>query len=140
MEKIRVQSLDDLPQVAEKIIQNYSEKIIAFYGEMGAGKTTFIKVLCQHLGVPIKEVCSPTYAIVNEYPAKSKPIFHFDFYRIKDEQEVFDMGYEEYFYSGNYCFVEWPEKITNLLPDKLLKVSIEIVGEERVFTIEVSKP
>ena len=139
--KVTVKSLEELPALASKITAEYSNKIIAFYGEMSAGKTTFIKALCVYLGVEPSEVCSPTYAIVNEYEAKNNQrIYHFDFYRINDEVEAFDMGYEEYFYSGGYCFVEWPEKITNLLPDKLLKVSIEIVGEERVFTIEVSKP
>jgi len=93
--KVTVKSLEELPALASKITAEYSNKIIAFYGEMSAGKTTFIKALCVYLGVEPSEVCSPTYAIVNEYEAKNNQrIYHFDFYRINDEVEAFDMGYE----------------------------------------------
>ena len=137
--KVTIKSIEELPALAAKITSEYPNKIIAFYGEMSVGKTTFIKSLCTHLGVDSSEVCSPTYAIVNEYEAKSsQKIYHFDFYRIKDENEAFDMGYEEYFYSEAYCFIEWPEKIANLLPEKLLTIRIECVENERIFTIEES--
>jgi len=137
--KITANSLDDLPAIADKIISTYPQKIITFYGEMGAGKTTFIKVLCTYLGVAESEICSPTYSIVNEYLSADKSlIYHFDFYRIISEQEAFDMGYEEYLYSGNYCFIEWPEKIENLLPAKVLKIHIETDSNKRIFTLNES--
>jgi len=137
--KITANSLDDLPAIAAKIMSACPQKIIAFYGEMGAGKTTFIKVLCEHLGVTTSEICSPTYSIVNEYLTADKLcVYHFDFYRIKSEQEAFDMGYEEYLYSGNYCFIEWPEKIENLLPVEVLKIHIEADSNKRIFTLNES--
>ena len=101
--------------------------VFAFYGKMGAGKTTFIKAVCEELGVE-DVINSPTFAIVNEYvDGKGAPVYHFDFYRIKGLQEVMDMGYEDYVYSGNVCFMEWPELIENLLPDDAVRVTI---GEE----------
>ncbi len=137
--KIIANSLDDLPAIAAKIISTYPQKIIGFYGEMGAGKTTFIKVLCTYLGVVESEICSPTYSIVNEYLTVNKNVvYHFDFYRIKSEQEAFDMGYEDYLYSGNYCFLEWPEKIETLLPNDLLKIHIETDSNKRIFTLDES--
>lgn len=137
--KVEIHSLEELPQLASTIISNYDTKIIAFYGEMSAGKTTFIKSLCECLGVSKSEICSPTYSIVNEYEnPEGVKIYHFDFYRIKNEQEAYDMGYEDYFYSPAYCFIEWPEKIANLLPPNFLKVSIELEGSKRCFTIEES--
>ena len=138
--KITVNSLEELPAVAARIISDYPSKVIAFYGEMGVGKTTFIKVLCEYLGVPKEEICSPTYSIVNEYRAKDNQcVYHFDFYRLKSEQEAFDMGYEEYLYSDAYCFMEWPEKIESLLPEELLKIHIETDSNKRIFTLEESK-
>lgn len=138
--KITVNSLEELPAVAVRIISDFPSKVIAFYGEMGVGKTTFIKVLCEYLGVPKEEICSPTYSIVNEYRAKeNQSVYHFDFYRLKSEQEAFDMGYEEYLYSDAYCFIEWPEKIENLLPEELLKIHIETDSNKRIFTLEESK-
>ena len=98
--------------------------VIAFYGKMGAGKTTFIKALCEELGVE-DVITSPTFAIVNEYTVDSQSIYHFDFYRIKKIEEVYDMGYEDYFYSGNLCLIEWPELIEELLPENALRVTIE---------------
>ena len=95
---------------------------------MGAGKTTFIKAICQYLGVK-EHATSPTFSIVNEYVGTEGKIYHFDFYRLKNETEALDMGYEEYFYSGSYCFVEWPEKIPNLLPDHYIRVSVEVLGD-----------
>jgi tRNA threonylcarbamoyladenosine biosynthesis protein TsaE len=110
-------SQTDLTEVARKFIEKAgNSKVWLFYGEMGSGKTTFIKNLCRQLGVS-EGMSSPTYSIVNEYLTESDTrIFHFDFYRIKNEAEAYDIGTEEYFYSGNYCFVEWPEKIPSLIP------------------------
>ena len=99
--------------------------VFAFYGKMGAGKTTFVKALCTELGVE-DVITSPTFAIVNEYTdGKGEPIYHFDFYRIKKLEEVYDMGYEDYFYSGAPCFIEWPELIEELLPEDTVRVTIE---------------
>jgi len=138
--RVNISSIEELPDLAAKITAEYSNKIIAFYGEMGVGKTTFVKSLCEQLGVDSSEVCSPTYAIVNEYKTnKHQPIYHFDFYRLNNEKEAFDMGYEDYFYSDHYCLIEWPEKIVNLLPEKLLKIHIESVANMRIFTIEEIK-
>ena len=100
-------------------------KVFAFYGKMGAGKTTFIKALCEVLGVE-DVITSPTFAIINEYTdGNGDPIYHFDFYRIKKLEEVYDMGYEDYFYSGNLCLLEWPELIEEILPENVIKVTIE---------------
>ena len=138
--RVIINSIDELPSLASKITKTYSNRVIAFYGDMSAGKTTFIKYLCHELGVDPSLVNSPTYAIVNEYEARGdKLIFHFDFYRIKDENEVYDMGYENYFYSNHYCFIEWPEKIANLLPENLLRIYIESEANMRIFTIEEIK-
>lgn len=121
----KVLSEDELPTIAAELIKGFgNQKIILFYGEMGVGKTTLIKALCKQLGVE-EVTSSPTFSIVNEYLAtNNESIYHFDFYRIEKETEVMDMGYEDYFYSGNFCFVEWPEKIPNLLPDNSVKVTI----------------
>jgi tRNA threonylcarbamoyladenosine biosynthesis protein TsaE len=115
-------SLSDLPEIAEELLKNSSSKIILFYGEMGAGKTTFIKQICKKLGVA-DTISSPTFSIVNEYLTSSGEIvYHFDFYRLNNESEALDIGVEEYFYSGNLCLIEWPEKINSLLPDNAIKV------------------
>lgn len=102
-----------------------SHRVFAFYGSMGAGKTTFIKAICQELGVTDDVVASPTFAIVNEYEGSDGPIYHFDFYRIKKISEAQDMGCEDYFYSGSPCFIEWPELVEPLLPDDTVRVKIE---------------
>src|SRR3984885_8559953 len=103
---------------------------------MGAGKTTLIKALCESLGTA-EPVTSPTFSIVNEYEGAGNKIFHFDFYRLKNETEALDMGYEEYFYSGAYCFIEWPEKIPNLLPEHYISIRIEVTDENsRQITVE----
>jgi len=138
LEKYISHSPDDLHLIAEKLLNNYHDKrIFAFYGEMGAGKTTFIKELCKQLQV-LDTVSSPTFAILNEYVTKSqgKSIFHFDLYRLKSYTEMLDIGYEDYFFSGNYCFLEWPEKIQNLLPSDVVEVQITPSedGTMRVFT------
>jgi len=130
-------SVDDLKEVAKKLISDFSDKrVILFYGEMGFGKTTLIKVLCQQLGVE-EPTNSPTFSIVNEYLSnQNKTIYHFDFYRIEKEEEVFDMGYEDYFYDNSYCFIEWPEKIPNLLPPGAVKVKIMLDDENnRIISV-----
>ena len=135
--KVSVGSPADLPQAAHQLLNFANDKkVIAFFGEMGSGKTTFIKAICQQLGV-ISPTSSPTFALVNEYiTAKDDLVYHFDFYRIKDEKEAIDVGIEEYFYSGHYCMVEWPEKILNLLPKEIVRVTIEIGNDLRNFTFQ----
>ncbi len=132
MLQVELHKISELHIAAKKILENFPEnKIFAFYGQMGAGKTTFIKIICETLGV--KEiVSSPTFSLVNEYiSAKDQKIYHFDFYRINNISEAYDMGYEEYFYSNSFCFIEWPEKIVELLPDNFVKVNISLEGEKR---------
>lgn len=125
---IEVRGLQDLPGAALQILNLAGkQRIFLFYGDMGAGKTTFIKELCAQLGVQ-DVVSSPTFSIVNEYTADKLTLYHFDFYRLKQETEALDLGYEDYFYSGNYCFIEWPEKIPNLLPAGYLKINIKDDG------------
>jgi tRNA threonylcarbamoyladenosine biosynthesis protein TsaE len=135
--QLSVNSLSQLPQAAEAILANSAgNKIFLFYGEMGAGKTTLIKVLCETLGVT-EQATSPTFSIVNEYIGRDSRIFHFDFYRLKNQTEALDMGYEEYFYSGAYCFIEWPEKIPDLLPDHYTTIRIEVLdSNSRSISIE----
>jgi len=118
-------TLEELPVIASKILDEYpEERVFAFYGDLGAGKTTFIKALCHLLGVT-EEVTSPSFSIINEYEAGGIDlIYHFDFYRIKKLEEVLDLGYEEYFYSTDYCFLEWPDKIEELLPESYVYISI----------------
>ncbi len=124
--KIEIPSLNDLDSAAKQFVDAIGNRtVFAFYGKMGAGKTTFIRAVCEALGVQ-DVINSPTFAIVNEYlSGDGEPIYHFDFYRIKKEQEALDIGYEDYVYSGNLCFMEWPELIENLLPDDAVKVTIE---------------
>lgn len=113
-----------------------AKRVFLFSGDMGVGKTTLIKEMCKALGV-FDTTSSPTFSIVNEYQSPGGPVYHFDFYRIRSEQEAYDMGYEEYFYSGSYCFVEWPEKIGNLLPEDAVQIHIEAQGQsQRVLTME----
>ncbi|MBO7137551.1 MAG: tRNA (adenosine(37)-N6)-threonylcarbamoyltransferase complex ATPase subunit type 1 TsaE [Bacteroidaceae bacterium] len=116
----------DLASAAQEFVEAMGErKVFAFYGKMGAGKTTFIKAICEALDVE-DVVTSPTFAIVNEYKAPSGSVYHFDFYRIKNLREAYDIGCEEYFYSGQPCFIEWPELIEELLPDDAVRVNIEV--------------
>ena len=127
---IKINNLDNIRETAREFINNMGDhKVFAFYGKMGAGKTTFIKALCEELGVE-DVITSPTFAIINEYTSHSSllaphsSIFHFDFYRIKKLEEVYDMGYEDYFYSGALCFIEWPGLIEEVLPEDAVKVTI----------------
>lgn len=125
--EIRITSLDTIHEAARQFIANMGQHtVFAFYGKMGAGKTTFIKAVCEALGVT-DAINSPTFAIINEYRSATTQelIYHFDFYRINKVEEAFDFGYEDYFYSGALCFIEWPELIEELLPPDAVKVSIE---------------
>ena len=124
--EITINGLDTIRSAARQFIENIgSSRVFAFYGKMGAGKTTFVKALCEELGCD-DVVTSPTFAIVNEYTdGEQQPVYHFDFYRIKKLEEVYDMGYEEYFYSGALCLIEWPELIEDVLPDDTVRVTIE---------------
>ena len=137
--KINIQSLEQIHEAAKQFVQNMGDNtVFAFYGKMGAGKTTFIKAICEELGVK-DVITSPTFAIVNEYRSEetAELIYHFDFYRIKKLDEVYDMGYEDYFYSGAVCFIEWPELIEDLLPGNAVNVTIEEVdGGARKVTME----
>ena len=125
--QINVASTEALPEAARTFVRAIDQAtVFAFYGKMGAGKTTFIKAVCEELGVT-DVVNSPTFSIVNEYRSDTtgELIYHFDFYRIQRLEEVYDMGYEDYFYSGALCFVEWPELVDELLPGDAVKVQIE---------------
>ena len=139
--EIKIQNLEHINEAAKTFIEHIgNSRVFAFYGSMGAGKTTFIKAICEELGVD-DVITSPTFAIVNEYTSHSSlltphsSIFHFDFYRIKKVEEVYDMGYEEYFYSGCLCLIEWPELIEDLLPENAKKITIEqLPNGERLVT------
>lgn len=125
--EIKITSLDKIQEAAKQFIAAMENStVFAFYGKMGAGKTTFIKAVCEELGVT-DVINSPTFAIINEYRSDTtgELIYHFDFYRINKVEEAFDFGYEDYFYSGALCFIEWPELVEELLPPDAVKVSIE---------------
>lgn len=129
--EIKITSLDNIREAAKQFIAAMEDNtVFAFYGKMGAGKTTFIKAICEELGVT-DVINSPTFAIVNEYRSDEtgELIYHFDFYRIKKLDEVYDMGYEDYFYSGALCFIEWPELVEEVLPGDAVKVTIEEVED-----------
>ena len=124
-------TLDELTLVAQKVIDQHPSKVILFHGEMGVGKTTLIKQLCKTLGVS-SATSSPTFSLVNEYETiDSQAVYHFDFYRLKNEMEALDMGADDYFYSGNWCFIEWAEKIPSLIPDEHAVITIELVENEK---------
>lgn len=130
MFKAEVKSLSEINHIAARFIQAHpADRIFAFYGGMGAGKTTFIKALCEEMQV-LDYVTSPSFSLINEYKTENNgTIFHFDFYRIKSLREVYDIGYEDYFYSSDYCFIEWPELIEPLLPSIAVKVLIREVDD-----------
>ena len=124
--EIKIEKLDNIREAAKQFIANIGDStVFAFYGNMGAGKTTFVKAVCEELGVD-DVITSPTFYIVNEYRSEQtgELIYHFDFYRVKKIEEVYDMGFEDYFYSGALCFIEWPELCEEVLPDDTVKVSI----------------
>ena len=137
MKRIEIDSLSDLTRVAESIIEELGERrVVLLRGSMGAGKTTLVSRIAKCLGAE-DTVTSPTFALVNQYEGANMRIYHFDFYRIDRIEEVFDLGYEEYFYSGELCLVEWPEKIEALIPEDVMTVTIEVDSEEcRTFTID----
>lgn len=138
MKTIEIDSLNGLPEVAREVLDALDGRnVVALFGPMGAGKTTMVTAIMEELGSK-DIVTSPTFALVNQYAVPdSGPVYHFDFYRINSLAEAFDIGYEEYFDSGNLCLVEWPEKIEELLPDDVMVVKIEPTGEEsRRFTID----
>lgn len=125
-----INNLDELPEVAQKIIDQLQHKLITFEGEMGAGKTTFIKEFVKALGTN-DEVSSPTFSIVNEYETDKGKVYHFDFYRLNHEDEALDFGIEEYLYSNRYCLMEWPNKIANFIPDEHHTITLENVDGVR---------
>ncbi|NLP58120.1 tRNA (adenosine(37)-N6)-threonylcarbamoyltransferase complex ATPase subunit type 1 TsaE [Lutibacter sp. B1] len=133
---IKNYSLQELPEIAKEVVKNSKHKVLLFYGEMGVGKTTLIKEILKELDV-IDNVSSPTFSLVNEYHTNNdEKIYHFDFYRIDDEEEALDMGIEEYFYSNNWCLIEWPNKVENLVP--LNSVTITITSNKnQLRTIEL---
>ena len=138
MTTIEIKSLDNITDAAAEFIKQMGDNtVFAFHGEMGAGKTTFIKAICEKLGVD-DVINSPTFAIVNEYRSDSgELIYHFDFYRINKEEEAFDFGYEDYFFSGSLCFIEWPERIESLLPHDTVHVTVkEIERGQRLVEIK----
>lgn len=138
MIEISIPSLDGIAGAArEFVVQIGTNRVFAFYGNMGAGKTTFIKAVCEQLGVK-DAVTSPTFAIVNEYESDMGAIYHFDFYRIKNLGEVMDLGFEDYAYSGNLCLMEWPELIEELLPENTVNVNIsETPGGGRTVILDI---
>ena len=143
--KVEISELGQLPEVAKELLEAFpQERFFAFFGKMGVGKTTLIKQLCLHLGVD-DNVCSPTFAIVNEYriggrnaSMEGDPVYHFDFYRLKNLAEAYDIGYEEYFYSGRDCFPDRTEKVEELLPEHHVRVEIEERDGHRTLTAHLT--
>ncbi len=136
--KIEIPGVEALPRVANELLSYFpDERFFAFFGKMGVGKTTLIKELCAQLGV-VDVVSSPTFAIVNEYATEDGDVvYHFDFYRLKHIGEAYDLGYEEYFYSGCYCFCEWTEKVEEILPEHYLRIDIAEAEGHRTLEAEV---
>lgn len=135
--KIELQSEEQLPEAAKSFLANFpSSKVFAFHGELGAGKTTFIKAICSQLGVK-DAMSSPSFSIVNEYrDEKNNPVYHFDLYRLKSAAEAMDIGIEEYLYSGNYCFIEWPELIEEILPEETVHLNMCVEDGKRIVSID----
>ena len=131
-----IKNENELDEIAQQLLKKYNLKIFLFYGEMGVGKTRFIKSLCKGLDV-LDVVSSPTFSIVNQYLNKNDDfIYHFDFFRTNNKEEIFDIGYEEYIYSSSYCFIEWPEKIESLLPNNYIKIEMILDGNNRKINIK----
>ena len=131
-----IKNENELDSISQQILKHYKIKVFLLFGKMGVGKTTFIKSLCKGLNV-IDIVSSPTFSIVNQYLNKDNDIvYHFDFYRTNNNEEIFDIGYEEYIYSSSYCFIEWPEKIESLLPNSYIRIEMTLEGEKRIINIE----
>ena len=134
--KFIIRKEEELYAVAKMILEKYNSKIFLFYGEMGVGKTSFIKKFCKELRVS-DIVSSPTFSIVNQYSnVNDEIIYHFDFYRTEKKYELFDIGYEEYLFSSSYCFIEWPEKIEDLLPTNYLKINMKLDDNNRIINIQ----
>ena len=131
---------NELDYISKEIIEKFKSKVFLFYGEMGVGKTTFIKSICKHLNV-LDVVSSPTFSIVNQYVNdQDEFMYHFDFYRTNNKNEIFDIGYEEYLFSDSFCFIEWPERLDNLLPNKYLEIKMKLKNGNRVIIIkEINK-
>ena len=131
---------NELDYISKEIIEKFKSKVFLFYGEMGVGKTAFIKSICKHLNV-IDVVSSPTFSIVNQYVNdQDEFMYHFDFYRTNNKNEIFDIGYEEYLFSDSFCFIEWPERLDNLLPNKYLEIKMKLRDGNRVIRIkEINK-
>ena len=129
------ESIEELPQVASEVKKLWKQPVLLLQGQMGAGKTTFTRALLKEMGIT-DEVSSPTYSLVNEYMAgDGSPVFHFDFYRLKDISEAYDMGAEDYFYSQNHCIIEWPDIIMDMLPPQHQTLSIEVLDDVRIFRL-----
>ena len=134
--KFIINQEEELCAIAKMILKKYNSKVFLFYGEMGVGKTSFIKKFCKELGVS-DVVSSPTFSIVNQYSnVNDDIIYHFDFYRTEKQDEVFDIGYEEYLFSSSYCFIEWPEKLEDLLPTNYLKINMKLDDNNRIINIK----
>ena len=134
--KFIIKQEEELCAIAKMILEKYNSKVFLFYGEMGVGKTSFIKKFCKELGVS-DVVSSPTFSIVNQYSnVNDDIIYHFDFYRTEKQDEVFDIGYEEYLFSSSYCFIEWPEKLEDLLPTNYLKINMKLDDNNRIINIK----
>lgn len=131
---------NELDFISKEIFEKFKSKVFLFYGEMGVGKTAFIKSICKHLNV-IDVVSSPTFSIVNQYVNdQDEFMYHFDFYRTNNKNEIFDIGYEEYLFSDSFCFIEWPERLDNLLPNKYLEIKMKLRDGNRIIRIkEINK-
>lgn len=132
--EFQINNLEQLPAVAKEILKQLNYKLVCFEGEMGAGKTTFIKEFVKLLGTE-DDISSPTFSIVNEYDTENGKVFHFDFYRLNDEEEALDFGIEDYFYSNAYCLMEWPSRVENLIPEEHHTITIENKDGIRILTL-----
>jgi tRNA threonylcarbamoyladenosine biosynthesis protein TsaE len=135
--KFFIADINEIQKTAIDFLKNFpNQKIFAFHGDLGAGKTTFIKALCEKLGVK-DQMSSPSFSIVNEYNSENgNSIYHFDLYRLKSPQEAFDIGMEEYLYSGNYCFIEWPERAEGILPEETVHVKMVVEDGRRIISVD----